>query len=653
MISMSITVAIKRLFIAVFILSSAVTFGQKHSLGKVSIDELKQKAHPTDTSAAAAVLFKKSILSFSISGHGYWLVTVETDVRIKIYSTEGYNYANVEQSFYQGVHDEKVTFSEAVTYNLVDGKIEKTKLKGEGEFVEKPNKNIKVKKITLPNVREGSIIEYRTVFQTYNVSELPDFFFQQEIPVEYVEYQVTTPQFFVYNKVLGGTLSPKRVDTNVKRINEYNELRSNFVLEKVPALVDEAYVSNINNFRSRLCYELATKIDQSGRKTEVASSWEAVSKQIYDHDSFGRELDRSNYFKDDLATVLVGANTKIEKINLIFEFVQKKMTWNHYLGYHCNQGVIEAYKNASGNVAEINLMLTAMLRSAGLEANPVLVSTRANGITLYPSRTGYNYVIASAMSDEGLILLDATSKVNRPGILPHRAINWIGRMLKPNHTTQLVGIEPKFKSIEAVTLAATVDQSGKISGKIRNYMTDYTAFSFREQYLNLNETAYIEMLERKNSGIEIGEYTITNQRDFMLPVVEEYNFETNNAVDIIGDKIYVSPMMFLRYGRNPFKQEDRSYPVDFIFPKQEKYSITINLPEGYTIESMPASASFGIEDNIGTFKYIIAQTGNQIQLSASLDLNVAVVQQQHYHGLQSLFNQMIAKQNEKIVLKRI
>ena len=55
----------------------------------------------------------------------------------------------------------------------------------------------------------------------------------------------------------------------------------------------------------------------------------------------------------------------------------------------------KAYKDKTGNVAEINLMLTAMLRYAGINANPVLVSTRSNGIALFPNRTAFNYVIAA------------------------------------------------------------------------------------------------------------------------------------------------------------------------------------------------------------------------------------------------------------------
>ena len=104
---------------------------------------------------------------------------------------------------------------------------------------------------------------------------------------------------------------------------------------------------------------------------------------------------------------------------LIFDFVKSKVKWNEYYGKYTSDGVKKAYKEQVGNVAEINLMLTSMLRYAGLNANPVLVSTRDNGIPLFPTREGYNYVISCVELPTGKVLLDATNKYGSPNILPY------------------------------------------------------------------------------------------------------------------------------------------------------------------------------------------------------------------------------------------
>ena len=93
----------------------------------------------------------------------------------------------------------------------------------------------------------------------------------------------------------------------------------------------------------------------------------------------------------------------------IFQYVKSKMNWDGYTGVGCSQGVRKAYKEGTGNVAEINLMLIAMFKYAGLNANPILVSTRSHGIPLFPTRNGFNYVVAGLEIQNDLILFDARS----------------------------------------------------------------------------------------------------------------------------------------------------------------------------------------------------------------------------------------------------
>ena len=76
---------------------------------------------------------------------------------------------------------ETVEFTDAVTYNLVGGKIEKTKLKGEGEFVENIVKSLSTKKITMPNVKVGSVLEFQYIIKSPNVGSLKDFYFQSNL----------------------------------------------------------------------------------------------------------------------------------------------------------------------------------------------------------------------------------------------------------------------------------------------------------------------------------------------------------------------------------------------------------------------------------------------------------------------------------------
>lgn len=652
-----------KLLILVILTSVYTGFSQKKmELGKVTIEELKEKMHSIDTSAVAAVLFQVGRTYFEYSNaNGFGLIT-EIDTKIKIYKKEGYGNASHAYSYFTGgFPSETVTFSKAITYNLVDGKIQKTKLKSEGEFTENRSKNWYRKKIILPDVNVGSILEYKVVIRSPHILTLPEWYFQKEIPVNYSKFTTGIPEFYNYNVRSKGFISFSTTsEINNKNIQslgnqnlDYSETLTKYVAENVPAIKDEVFVNNIDNYTSSIIHELSGRKMPQSFYENFAYDWEGVIKKIYDADSFGNEVGKTGYFEKDIDKILSGLVTSEEKIGAIFNYVKSRMNWNNNNSYYCDEGVRKAYIDKTGNVAEINLMLVSMLRYAGIEVNPVLLSTRSNGITLYPSRTAFNYVIAGVENNDSLILLDATHKYTLPNILPFNALNWVGRIIRKSGTSAEVDLMPKNNSKDIINLVASIDNDGKLTGKVRENYFDYNAYAFRERYNAINKESYLEQLEKKYPGIEIGEYEVLNKTDLSKPIVENYSFTHNNAVEIIGDKMYVSPMFFFAETKNIFTQEKREYPIDFIFPHQDKYNISFTIPEGYTVETLPQSKSVGMLDGIGSFKYLISNNENQFQIVYSLDINQAIVGSEYYDVLKNFFKEIVDIHSEKIVLKKL
>ncbi len=632
----------KSLLILCVFLSFSNANSQKFELGKVTIAELQEKECLKDPSAPAAMLFKTCRVYFED------LTTItRVKTKIKIYKKEGYKWANEEILHY--LTGESVSISDAITYNLVDGKIEKTKLKSDGEFDQKINKYYSHKKIAMPNVREGSIIEYEYTVRSGNFGSLRDWYFQYSIPVNYSEYNVKIPYFLTFNKRTKGFIFP-----NLSSEPTYDRETSEvYKLENIPAIKEESFVNNINNYRASISYELAL-VNIPGRiYKSFSTDWESVTKTIYDVDDFGVELNKTGYFEDEIAKLINGLNSQNEKIAAIFNFVKTSVKWNNFNNYYCDEGVRKAYKDKTGNVAEINLMLTAMLRFAGFNANPVLVSTRDNGIALFPSRKAFNYVIAAVETPEGQILLDATEKYSLPNILPLRDLNWQGRLIRKEGTSTEVDLTPKTLSRETLNMNIILKSNGSADGKIRRQFTDHEALEFRIKNISTTKDIYLEELENKNNSVEINDYVRENELDLSKPIVESFSFIDTKDIEVINDKIYISPMLFLASKENPFKQEVREYPVDFGYPLQNKYNINIQIPDGYVVESIPAPINIATGENLGAFKYIIGNTGNMIQIMISKDINTSIVSSNYYDVLKAFYQQIIDKQNEKIVLKKI
>lgn len=666
----------KPLIITFALLSFFNSNAQKQELGKVTIEELKEKVCPSDTSAAAAVLFNigKSYFDYS-ENNGFQLVT-EIITKIKIYKKEGYEFANHSQKYYIGNSDsELVNYSKAVTYNIVDNKIEKTKLGSNGEFNEKVNKYWGRKKIAMPNVKEGSIIEYRVEIKTPYYSFFPDWEFQKEIPVVYSKYTTMIPEYYIYNARFKGFVMPKtETEKNQKTITltskertggsytkttfdvqtvNYTEAKTVYTIENVPALKDESFVNNIDNYKAAVLHELASIRFPNAPFKSFSTDWENVVKTIYESDSFGPELNKTGYFEKDVDELLNGVTAQDERIWMVYNFVKSRMNWNEYYSIHCDDGVRKAYQDKKGNVAEINLMLTAMLRYAGVQASPVILSTRSNGIAIYPSNAAYDYVIAGVeMADNKVVLLDATEKYALPNILPIRDLNWFGRIVRKNGSSSIIDLMPNTNSKEMINIMANVKENGEVSGKVRDQYYDYNAYAFRESNNAMAKDSYIETLEKKHQGLEVGDYDVQNNTDLSKPLIENYSFTTANSVEKIGDKMYVSPFLFFAKTENPFKQEIREYPIDFVFPKQIKYNISLILPEGYAVDVLPSPKLVSMPDNLASFKYNITNTGNQIQVMYTLDINQAIIGADYYGELKAFYKEIIDSQTEKIVLKK-
>lgn len=654
------------------------TNAQNYKFGKVSKEELQEKFYAKDSSASATVLYRNVNISYSyVQSSGFQIIT-NVHERIKIYNKDGFNYGTVKQRLYQSNNgDEGIYGLKACTYNLENGSIVKTKLKNADTFSNELSKYYIEEKFTMPNLKEGSVLEYTYKLVSpfsYSIDEIE---MQYDIPIKKQELKIGIPEYYSFKKNVKGyfALTPKQ-NSITKKISftnkeekstgfgglttsyntsgiDYRVLIDEYDMDDVPALREEPYVNSMDNYRSAVKYEIQyVKFPNQVRKS-YTTTWENVVKTIYDSENFGRQLDYKNYFKDDLAFILQGKNNDAEKAAAIFSFVQQRMNWNDYIGKYTDEGVKNAYKKKSGNVADINLILVAMLKEAGLNANPVLISTRNNGIPLFPTREGFNYVAASVKLNEQVVLLDACNKFTEPNILPTPAINWYGRLIEEDGSASMVKVTPNKVSTKTTALNIHLKANGDIEGKERETHGAYYAYLFRDKNHGVDEDDYLDKKENYTNGIEISNYEINNKNALGKNIVESYDFYMENQSDVLGDKIYFSPLFFEGEKENPFILEKRDYPIDFVFPWQERLMVNIKIPEGYEITSMPENLRLVLPNKSGSFTYNIRESDGGIQLLVDVRINQAIIPAHEYGNIKELYRNIIEKETEKVVLSKV
>ncbi|AZJ34865.1 DUF3857 and transglutaminase domain-containing protein [Tenacibaculum singaporense] len=663
--------------LSVFVLIITIHINaQEINFGKVSKEELQEKFHPLDSTADAAYLLKERRTYFEYDSNKGFQVVTDYHERIKIYTKEGFNYASKKIKFYNpdSGEQERISSLKAYTYNLENNKIEKVKLSKKDVFDEKLNKYRSQKKITLPNVKEGSVIDlkYTLTSPYWNIKTLN---FQYGIPVKNLNYKVEIPEYFTFNKRLKGYYNiplkeyKKRASINIssKTRSGYRTVKtsfnntkidySNFVSEfsatNIPEIKEnEPYSGNIDNYRGGIQFELSGTnfLKTGGGIKNYTTTWEDVCKTIYKSSSFGNELEKSSYFEDDLKSILTQAKNDSEKIALIFQFVKSKIKWDGYYAKYTDVGVKKAFKEGVGNSAEINLILTSMLRSAGLDVNPLLVSTKNNGVPLFPTLEGFNYLISKInLSDGKYILLDATEKYSTINILPYRTLNWYGREVLKDGSSTKINLIPLNHTEENNILHVKIDESGEVIGMYRKLLTGHSAMFYRQKNNLKKEEEIINTIE-SDHGIEIDEFKVLNKEDLSKPIIQNLKFSGEDFIEGINNKLYFSPSFFLATKENPFKSKERNFPIDFSMPWQDQYSVSITVPNSYSVESYPEELAIGLPNNLGIFKYKVLVQGNKIKLSSVVQFNSNIIAPQYYTIVKDFYNQLVKKQTEKIVL---
>lgn len=670
-----------RILVIIITLSFTLsTFSQNYKFGKVSKEELAETVCSIDSTANAVYLYKYRRTYFEYEKDNGFVLHTDVHERIKIYNQDGFNYATNKIRLYKSAsgNEEKVSSIKANTYNLQKGKIVDTKLGKSGIFKSNANKYNNDVKFTMPNIKPGSVIEYKYSITSPFWSNIDEFVFQHDIPIKKLKSNFEVPEYFNFKVNTKGylTIIPKieygtgvitfinktksseggyneSVPSSITRSEvEYSKQINIYTEENIPALKDEPYVNSINNYRSSAKYELSYTKFPNSIVEYYSTTWTDVVKNVYSSSNFGEELKKTSYFQKDIDELLSSVSDPIQKVGLIFNFVKSQVKWNGYYGFY-SDNVRKAYKEHVGNSGDINLMLTAMLRYAGLDSNPVLVSTRTHGVPLFPTREGYNYVVSWVKLPNGKVaLLDATNMYSVPNVLPLRALNWQGRIVAKNGSSQLIDLYPKTKSKNSITMMANIDNDGNLNGSYRSVKTNHKALDFRDKYNGFDEDDYLEKLENKYNGIEVSDYSVKNNKDLSKPVMESYKFFKENQADIIGEKMYFSPLFYLRTNENPFKLEKREFPVDFGYPSTTTQRVIVKIPEGYQIESLPESMALGLPDNLGVFKLDVIGKENTIHVSLLTQINKPIISPIYYDALKEYFNTFIQKEAEQIVLTK-
>ncbi|HLV93495.1 MAG TPA: hypothetical protein VKX34_10260 [Aequorivita sp.] len=629
--------------------------------GEPTANEFSLKFYEDEPNAPGVILYESgNYYAIPIIKRTSVRLVKEVHRKVKVFDAKKFNYATVEIPYYKGnkYYGEEIKDFKAVTHNdtiqnfVPYNSFYDTQKQGVGNVLT----------FTFPNVQDGSILEYSYTIVSPYFFDLDGWEFQHSLPTIYSKFKTDLPAHFRYNRILYGDkkLAVERASvrkngfllpSNSEHVDTELAL---YVMENIPSFTEESYMLSRKNYISRIVYEPLAFKAFYGYDQVYTRSWEDVDYRFKIRSDFGEQLTKKRYFRRRLPKDILDVKDDLERAKAVYSFIQENYTWNkRYFNFGIK--VKDAFEEKLGSVSAINLSLVNALDAAKLDAKAVILSTRNNGLPteLYPVLSNFNYVVAVLMIDDKKILLDATDKQAPFGIIPFRALNVQGRVLDFKKGGYWMPIEPHEKNIGFINSQIAAQLDGSFKGKVNQTSYGYIALGKRNTIDANTLENYKRNQEKSTAGIEITNHEVDDILLIENPLKESYNVLLEP--EKTAEKIIIYPFFHKTYiSENPFKMQERSYPMDFGYPFTNTYLISIDLRDVYKIEQLPESRAIKLPNDDGECSVTYAVDQNKINIRFNFKLNKYTYPSDAYESLKTFFATMVTMlKEEPIILEKI
>lgn len=641
------------LLIVLFMFIPQLTDAQKRDFGDISKQMIEMDVYEKDSTASAVVIFDVGDAELD----NRLEVEFRRHIRIKILTDEGFTYGDFSKRYIEKNPEQDITRIKAATYNLENGSIVKTELDKDDILIDKEGDDYTEVKFTMPALRPGSIIEYEYLFKSDSPIDLPDWDFQKSIPSMWSEYMIRIPEWFRYLKVSRGyesffSIEEKPYQSGGRQ--NYVGTESTWVMKDIPAIEEAPYMKSIDNYRSAIKFQLANITVPGVVYEDYLSDWPRVGGALAESSSHGKKLKRNKFLANILEDIISEEDSELEKMKKIYTHVSSHMNWNEMLSFNASQDLEDSYKEGDGNSADINLMLINMLKEAGLSAHSVVLSTTDHGdvIRMFPLISQFNHVIAYVEIGSEFYFLDAKNEKRPFNLLPANSINSVGFLIDiPKEQFRWINIENKDENNLSIYIDAELNEDGRLVGVLNSKSNGYYALYSREDFEDedeiketIKQTVFSDPV---NTVIDSA-----NVKESELHEDLRYSAHFEVSANASGNVIYLNPMIVERLIDNPFKEEERVFPIDFDYTFDETVTLRFTIPEGWSVDEVPASKIFRTPDESANYRKLFQVAGNTIMMQYKFSINKHNYSPDDYMFLKDFFKALIENQSEQIVLKK-
>ena len=618
----------------------------------VSPDELKMTSEPKAPGAPALILFRE----VDRDDRGQ---TAHEDVyfRIKILTEEGRKYADLEIPFFK--EEGNVVKLHARTIEP-DGTIVNFSGKAFDKMIVKA-RGVKymAKTFTLPDVQVGSILEY---YYTTDLSEkfifnsrwiLSNELFTKNAKFSlkpYTSSYVPVNVRWTWNLLPPGTAQPAEAPNHV----------INLEVSDVPAFQTEDYMPPENELKSRVDFIYSDE----GFEKDPDKYWRKLGKKRNDQlESF---VGKRKAMEQAVAEIVSTGDSPEMKLQKIYARVQQIRNTSYELqkseqerkrDKEKDPGNVEAiWKKQYGNGQELTWLFLALTRAAGFEASGMWLADRSNYFfipqTMDGRRLDANVVVVKLNGKD--VFFDPGAAFTPFGMLPWTETAVRGLKLDKDGGTWVETSLPSSADSRIQRKAELkLTETGDLEGKLTVTYTGLEAAQRRVEERLADDTQRKKLLEDEvRWAIPAAcEVELTNQPDWKSSssLVAEYTLKVPGWVSGAGRRALLPVGLFGAPEKHLFDHADRVHPIYFEFPFQRADDVSIDLPLGWEITTVPEQQKLDAK----AITYVLEAKNNKgtLHLNRVLNVDVLLLPTKNYANLRKIFQVVRTGDEEQIILR--
>ena len=625
--------------------NSLLTAQEFPDFGIINNEERDLKQCTFDKDANAVVLLHEAFSDYDAQ---HQLITVH-HIKIKILKEKGIESANVSIPFYRGNDFEQITMVEGMTINMVDNNPVQTKLDRKSIYTKKTNERWGEMVFAFPAIKAGSIIEYKYRSAMKHYGGLKDWDFQEELPVMMSRYTLVILPNAEFAYRVNKTLDiPITVKTQSFNGGVYFEMKN------VPGLGNEPYMDARKDYLQKVIFQLSGLGMGGSNKKKYTTSWEEVTRELMMEENFGAQLNKNIGGTDDFIKQIKTLALPEEKMKGVFNYVRNNMVWNNMYSMYTTRGVKDAWQTKSGNSGEINLLLINLLKEAGLETYPMLVSERFNGKVdkSYPFMDQFNSVFACVIISNKKYYLDATDKNIPAHITPSTILNTTAFVVnrKAGGLINITNDTLQYKENIIADLTVAVD--GTVSGEVSIKSMDYARVKKLEDYKEDKTKFLARNFIVNGTAILAKEIEITNVENDSLAL--EQQGKISGRLNTTGDYTFLPLNLFTGFDFNPFLSNNRLSNINFGYRRSIILNVTIQLPPDYVVDEMPKSIKLSDPDKDILFMRHITHDKeiNLIRCMMQFEFKKSLYETDMYPIVKEVYQRIFEYLKEPVLLKK-